>query len=848
MSNTQQLTNTVQLTRQGILVGDHYEVLLCGSLFYFRLPRAVWKDRIEKLKQAGYNCVDVYFPWNYHENADGSFSFEGERDVKYFLEELKNAGLYVVARPGPYICSEWNGGAIPGRILESGMPIRCNNKAFLAEVEKWYRAILTQIAPYTYARGGTVILLQIENELDFFDCPDPQAYIASLVKIARKYCNDIPYFCCAGQFDATRAGGFTPGVEATLNCYPDSSDPAFDKELQAYAFRFAELGKPLLVSETNRDHFLLRRELSCGSKLLGAYNQVAGNNFDYNQALNNWGSPDAILATQYDFWSMIDITGNYRPEAEEALLFSAFFHAVGQALAKAVPASPSVIPYSCSFVTTEDGLRVLALDGGGAAVCVPNYSEEGTIEFTYNGHTLKASVQPQHAPFFLFDFNLRPLGIPAVLTRANCEPIFIGENKIVFYTEGAPEVGLNFGDGEKLLAKDVEINGVSVCFVDRAQALKLITNGNPPVFKKYKKQPLKEFYSASLPSWRNLPVGEKTHFGALGVREGAVEYVLKANAEKSLFVEHPCDIIRVTANGKRGETYFADGRDKVLPPSEGGRYEVFVEKWGHSNFDDSQSPVIRTACKKGVLSFGIVQREQKLQRCDFHLLNEYGAKKLKLPKTFPVRLSVDKWNSTRKPVICAYSFPVARTTDRLIIKASEQVDIAVYLDGTLLGECDFGTFDLTRHLKKGAKRTVTLVYRKRLWTQNCGDVKLLHIDTLKPASIRALTESEMCALGGKGNELPLPLKIEEQAALYTHIDIERESIVKFSGKNVKLTCVMDGRVIGRMVIDWAHAPALHGGEHNELYLCPAWSGDLYIYAEALGEDATLKGAEVLSVR
>ena len=164
----------VNLTKYGVKLGSKYEVLLCGSLFYFRLPRAVWADRIRKLKAAGYNCVDVYFPWNYHEKADGSFDFSGERDVRYFLEELKAAGMYVIARPGPYICSEWDGGALPARILESGMPIRCDNAAFLAEVEKWYGAILPVIAPYTYDNGGTIILCSLKTSLTFSIVPRPQ--------------------------------------------------------------------------------------------------------------------------------------------------------------------------------------------------------------------------------------------------------------------------------------------------------------------------------------------------------------------------------------------------------------------------------------------------------------------------------------------------------------------------------------------------------------------------------------------------------------------------------------------------------------------------------------------------
>lgn len=837
----------IKLTKQGVELDGKYEVLLCGSLFYFRLPRTVWKDRIEKLKRAGYNCVDVYFPWNYHEREDGSFDFSGERDVRYFLEELNKAGIYVIARPGPYICSEWNGGAIPARLLESGKPIRCDDPDFLAESAKWFHAVLKEIAPFTYPRGGSVILLQIENELDFFDCPAPDLYVGKLWEIARETIDDIPAFCCAGQFDATRAGGFASGLYATLNCYPDSLDPAFDKELQAYGLRFAEIGKPLLVSETNRDHFLLRRELSCGAKLLGAYNQVAGVNFEYYQAVNNWGSPDALLATLYDFWSLIDVAGNYREEALEAVLFSAFLKTAGQALAGALPSTESIVPDFCSFTTTEEGLRVLELNGGGAAVCVPNFSKTGCIAFTYHGKKVEAEVSYARAPFFLFDFDLSPL-IPARITRATAEPIGVTANEIVFYAEaGQPTAGVDFGDGEELFTKNGVTHGVTVRFVNKAQAIELLTEGAPVEIKEYGQTPLSGFYRADFPKMRELPVTEYTHFGGLHIGEGAAEYTLKIPVGKELFVEHPCDLVRVEAEGLDGDTCFADGRDVVLPASADGVYKVTAEKWGHSNFDDSQSPALRISCQKGVSSFGVVAKKQIIQRCDFELLDEYGAKTLQESKHFPVRLGVDKWNSTRKPVVCAYSFPVRRENERLILKTTESTDVAVYLDGTLLGECAFATFELTDYVQRGEARRVTLVYRKRVWTQNVENVTVLHIDRVVPHRIRALTQAEAVLLAGKHEEITLPLRVEKDAALCVTIGAEKECRILFEGKNVKLTCVAEGRVVGRLIVNWDRAPALHGGEFSELYWCPAWKGDLFIYAEALGKGACLTGAKILSV-
>ena len=835
------MNGAVKLTRKGVELNGKYEVLLCGSLFYFRLSRAVWKDRIEKLKRAGYNCVDVYFPWNFHEREDGTFDFSGDRDIRYFLSELSKAGIYVIARPGPYICSEWNGGAIPARILESGKPIRCNDEAFIAETAKWYDAVLKEIAPYTYPNGGSVILLQLENELDFFDCPDPQAYISRLSEIARKTIKDIPHFCCAGQYDIFRAGGLVDGVEATLNCYPDSLDSSFDSELHGYGLRFLDRDKPLMVSETNRDHFLLRRELSCGAKLLGAYNQVAGVNFDYYQAVNNWGKPDAMLATIYDFESMIDVIGNFRPEAEEAVLMSAFLRAVGEPIAKALPSKNVIVPDSCSFVTTDLGFRILELDGGGVAVCVPNFSEKsGDVSFYYKSYTLSANVKPAKAPFMLFDFPLHDKGINATLTRANCEPIAIDDKGLVFYLDsGSPIVGLDFGDGEVIVKGDKNIGGIRVRFLNRESALGFLCSGNPPKPEKQIIERIDEVYAAELPSYREVSGAKGLNFGALELNEGEVEYSLIIPAGSKLFIEHPCDTVKVTIDNKPGETYHACGRDVFAPASVGGKYEVLVEKWGHSNFDDSQSPAIRTSCKKGALSFGYVSLEEKLGRMDFRLLDTYGAKKIELGGEIPVRIGVEKWNSSRKPVICSYSAKVTNTAKRLILKVTEKTDVAVYIDGKLVGECDFGTFELTKYISEGETKTLTLVYRKHLWTDDVGSVTLYHIYPEKPRLVRAITKTETLKMSGKGELIELPVEIKERTAVMVPIECEHECYMKFEGKNLMVACVMDGKVLGRAIVNWEHAPELHGGEPDRLYYCPEWSGNAYLYIKPLGKEASL---------
>ena len=842
---------SVSLDERGIRIGDSYQTLLCASLFSFRIPRAHWAQRIHALKRSGYNCVDIYFPWNYYEQEDGSFDFTGERDIKEFLSLLAKEGIWAIVRPGPYICSEWTGGAIPARILESDMPIRVAGGKFMEEVKKWYHAVLPQITPFEYGKGGTVILCQLDNELDFFDCPDPEAYIKELKKIALECGVTVPLFVCAGQYGLARAGGTVEGVHKTLNCYPNSDDNTFDEELRAYAFRFQKDNLPLFVSETHRDAFILRRHLSCGSKLLGAYNQVAGLNFGFTQAVNNWGSPVSFICTEYDFWSLVDITGHYSGLIQQSRLFAGVLDCLGERIAKALPAHETVIPDSCNFTYPKGGFSVLELCGGGKAVCVANFSDEGEVSLRLDGHELKGSVPNRFAPYWLFDLPLSGFGLKATLTRSNAELIQASAKELVFYAEKNPCVGLDFGKGEQLITKNTVVEGVSVRFLSYEEAVELLSMPEPVKQYSYKDNGALSVYETD-----DKPIPAKTkaqkdcYFTALGITDGLVEYDVSIPAGKKLFIEHPCDLMRYSYDGVDHPTAVADGKDQVLPPAKDGKYKVCVQKWGHSNFDDPQAPMLRLQCKKGVTSFGYVESEVKLNRGNFKLLDAFMTEKIDLSEAYPTRINVNSWNTTRKPAICAYTFPVKKTADRLFIKGSEDADIAVYIDGTLLGACDFGSFELTEAVKDGKEHKLTLVYRKHVWVQNVGDAVLLAVNRVG-AEAQILSPKQFASFNAKPKKevkLPINLKVGEVKCLVMDISsVKEESIAEIYGKNVLLTCVVAGKVIGRIVPEWEGGPPFVGGTQYKLYLSPTWNKEkVSIYMEALGEGASLTGVKYFS--
>ena len=117
-----------------------------GAMHYFRIPRAHWEDRLQKLKAAGFNTVETYVCWNLHEPRPGEFDFSGMLDIAAYLRIAQKVGLYAIVRPGPYICAEWDFGGFPAWLLkDKNMRLRCNYEPYLACVRRYYNALSAQI-------------------------------------------------------------------------------------------------------------------------------------------------------------------------------------------------------------------------------------------------------------------------------------------------------------------------------------------------------------------------------------------------------------------------------------------------------------------------------------------------------------------------------------------------------------------------------------------------------------------------------------------------------------------------------------------------------------------------------
>src|SRR5438105_2171025 len=160
-------THAISFDKYSLMIDGHRTFIWSGEFHPFRLPSpSLWRDVLEKMKAEGYDAVSIYFDWGYHSPKSGVYDFHGVRDMDKVLDIAQQVGLYVIARPGPYINGELDAGGFPGWLLTQAGRARTNAPDYLAAVDEWLTHIDAVIARHQLTAGtGPVILYQIENEL-----------------------------------------------------------------------------------------------------------------------------------------------------------------------------------------------------------------------------------------------------------------------------------------------------------------------------------------------------------------------------------------------------------------------------------------------------------------------------------------------------------------------------------------------------------------------------------------------------------------------------------------------------------------------------------------------------------
>lgn len=190
--------------------------ILSGAVHYFRVVPEYWEDRLRKVKAAGLNTVETYIPWNFHERQKGVFTFTGNADIERFIKLAGELGLYVIIRPSPYICAEWEAGGLPFWLLQdSTLKIRCCCEPYLNHIRAYYHELLPRLVPLQSTHGGPVIAMQIENEYGSFG--NDTAYLQWLKTAMEDEGIDVLLFTSDGPTPLMLSGGTIPDVLPTVN-------------------------------------------------------------------------------------------------------------------------------------------------------------------------------------------------------------------------------------------------------------------------------------------------------------------------------------------------------------------------------------------------------------------------------------------------------------------------------------------------------------------------------------------------------------------------------------------------------------------------------------------------------
>lgn len=322
--------------------------LFSGAAHYFRMPKLLWRDRLLKVKRASFLALETYVAWNWHEQREGKVDL---RDLDDYLSLAEEMGFYTIARPGPYICSEWDVGGFPRWLPQKRFPLRTDHPDSISWSDYWYAKVMPLIARHQITKGGKVILVQLENEYDYYGLPDNVMlrYLKALYRSAVKYGINVPLFTCWTRVARQNEDKVMARIFDTCNFYPgwnfewtasalaklreeEPYSPLMVTELQGGWF--SQFGDPLLPHQRDdlsaqQCNALTKYLIAHGLSALNYYMLFGGTNFGY------WGARH--ITTTYDYAAPIREPGGLWDKYYAVKLIGDFLRCFGTDLVRAKP-------------------------------------------------------------------------------------------------------------------------------------------------------------------------------------------------------------------------------------------------------------------------------------------------------------------------------------------------------------------------------------------------------------------------------------------------------------------------------------------------------------------------------
>jgi beta-galactosidase len=312
---------TFEVGNKTFLLNGKPFVVKAAEMHYPRIPQEYWEHRIKMCKALGMNAICLYVFWNIHEPEEGQFDFTGNNDVAAFCRLAQKHGMYLILRPGPYVCAEWEMGGLPWWLLKKkDVALRTQDQYFMERVRLFMAEVGKQLGGLQLANGGNILMVQVENEYGAYGIDKP--YVAEVLDIVKASGFDkTPLFQCdwSSNFENNALDDLLWTVNFGVGANIDEQFKRL-KELRPET--------PLMCSEYWSgwfDHWGAKHETRSADELVAGMKQMLDKNISFSLYMTHGGTSFGHWAganfpgyvpdcTSYDYDAPVSESGRATPK------------------------------------------------------------------------------------------------------------------------------------------------------------------------------------------------------------------------------------------------------------------------------------------------------------------------------------------------------------------------------------------------------------------------------------------------------------------------------------------------------------------------------------------------------
>ena len=230
-SHSQNTNHSFTLSKSEFLLDGKPFQIISGEIHPARVPVEYWRHRIQMAKAMGCNTIAAYIFWNYHESEPGVFDFQtGNHNIAAFIRIVQEEGMFLMLRPGPYVCAEWDFGGLPSWLLSiPDIKVRCMDPRYTEAVERYIKTLALQVKDLQVTKSGPIVMVQVENEYGSFG--NDRTYMKWLQKVWKENGIEVPFYTSDGATPFMLEAGSLP--DAAIGLDPAANESSFAEATKA---------------------------------------------------------------------------------------------------------------------------------------------------------------------------------------------------------------------------------------------------------------------------------------------------------------------------------------------------------------------------------------------------------------------------------------------------------------------------------------------------------------------------------------------------------------------------------------------------------------------------------------